>query len=153
MLHECYSSSHFSFTKIRWRNVKDDDESQFRYLEQEVYTNSSRATKYTVTQLQPFTVYSFHIAAINHVGRSRPSKNSYPAITLRERKLMIFNSVFHGKTFIEGKFKRIMIFIIMIYQISRTLREATRYSSAQHVKYIIVHKLATTRTKYHSRRV
>ena len=54
---------------------------------------------------------------------------------------------------IEGKFKRIMIFIIMIYQISRTLREATRYSSAQHVKYIIVHKLATTRTKYHSRRV
>ena len=85
----------FPLIKIRWRNVKDDDESQFRYLEQEVYTNSSRATKYTVTQLQPFTVYSFHIAAINHVGRSRPSKNSYPAITLRERKLMIFNSVFH----------------------------------------------------------
>ena len=70
----------------RWRNVKDDDESEFRYLEQEVYTNSSRSTKYTVTQLQPFTVYSFTIAAINHVGRSRPSKNSYPAITLRERK-------------------------------------------------------------------
>ena len=93
----------FFFTKIRWRNVKDDDESQFRYLEQEVYTNSSRATKYTVTQLQPFTVYSFHIAAINHVGRSRPSKNSYPAITLRERKLMIWNSVFNGKTFIKWK--------------------------------------------------
>ena len=99
MLHECYSSSHFFFlTKNRWRNVKDDDESQFRYLEQEVYTNSSRATKYTVTQLQPFTVYSFHIAAINHVGRSRPSKNSYPAITLRERKFMQLNSVFYANT-------------------------------------------------------
>ena len=55
--------------------------------------------------------------------------------------------------FWKGKFKRIMILITMIYQISRTLREATRYSSTQHVKYIIVHKLATTRTEYHSRRV
>ena len=91
----------FPLIKIRWRNVKDDDESQFRYLEQEVYTNSSRATKYTVTQLQPFTVYSFHIAAINHVGRSRPSKNSYPAITLRERKFMQLNSVFYANTIIS----------------------------------------------------
>ena len=88
----------FFLQKKRWRNVKDDDESQFRYLEQEVYTNSSRVTKYTVTQLQPFTVYSFHIAAINHVGRSRPSKNSYPAITLRERKFMQLNSVFYANT-------------------------------------------------------
>ena len=73
---------------FRWRNVKDDEESGFKYLEQEVYTNSSSSTKYTVNSLQPFTVYSFTVAAINHVGRSRPSKNSYPSITLRERKIL-----------------------------------------------------------------
>ena len=76
------------FFYFRWRNVKDDDDSEFRYLEQEVYTNSSSSTKYTVNSLQPFTVYSFTVAAINHVGRSRPSKNSYPSITLRERKML-----------------------------------------------------------------
>ena len=82
------TTKYFSNLFFRWRNVKDDDESEFRYLEQEVYTNTSSSTKYTVNSLQPFTVYSFTVAAINHVGRSRPSKNSYPSITLRERKIL-----------------------------------------------------------------
>ena len=83
-----FIKKHFFNLFFRWRNVKDDDESEFRYLEQEVYTNTSSSTKYTVNSLQPFTVYSFTVAAINHVGRSRPSKNSYPSITLRERKIL-----------------------------------------------------------------
>jgi receptor-type tyrosine-protein phosphatase gamma len=52
---------------------------------QEVFTNSSTTT-HEVALLQPYTVYSFKISAVNSVGRSKPSRNSYPAITLRESK-------------------------------------------------------------------
>ena len=71
----------------RWRSVQEDEDADFRYLDQEVYTNSSVVTRHTVVQLQPYTVYSFTVSAINHVGRSEPSKASYPAITLRESKV------------------------------------------------------------------
>ena len=76
----------------RWRSVSEPDDSEFHYLEQEVYTNNSVVTRHTLTQLQPFTVYSFMVAAINHVGRSRPSKASYPAITLPESKSAVTSS-------------------------------------------------------------
>lgn len=69
----------------RWRPVSAHEDSSFSYLEQEILTNSTQ-TRHTLTNLQPYTVYSFQISAINHVGRSKPSKNSYPAITLRESK-------------------------------------------------------------------
>jgi receptor-type tyrosine-protein phosphatase gamma len=55
-------------------------------LEQEIHTNSS-TTIHELTMLQPYTVYSFKISAVNSVGRSKPSRNSYPAITLRESKI------------------------------------------------------------------
>ena len=60
-----------------------DDDSAFHYLEQEVSTNSSSAG-HTVSNLQPYTVYSFRVSAVNAVGRSKPSKDSYPAVTLQE---------------------------------------------------------------------
>ena len=68
-----------------WRSVNEDDEDALNYLEQEIHTNSS-TTSYTIEHLQPYTVYSFQVAAVNHVGRSRPGRNSYPSITLRESK-------------------------------------------------------------------
>ena len=68
--------------------MQADEKTDFQYLEQEVYTNSS-TTSFELTQLQPYTVYSFKISAINSVGRSKPSRNSYPAITLRESKTLI----------------------------------------------------------------
>jgi hypothetical protein len=34
--------------------------------------------------LDPYTVYAFNVQAVNEVGQSRPSKQSYPAITLME---------------------------------------------------------------------
>ena len=77
------------FYLCSWRQVNQDDEDEFNYLEQEIHTNSSTAS-YTVEHLQPYTVYSFQVSALNHVGRSRPSKNSYPAITLRESKFISF---------------------------------------------------------------
>ena len=85
--------SYFSFSSIHydvifshsWKAVSEDEEADFNYLEQEIHTNSSTKL-YTVEHLQPYTVYSFQVAAVNHVGRSRPSKNSYPSITLRESK-------------------------------------------------------------------
>ena len=74
-----------SFFSHSWKAVSEDEEADFNYLEQEIHTNSSTKL-YTVEHLQPYTVYSFQVAAVNHVGRSRPSKNSYPSITLRESK-------------------------------------------------------------------
>ena len=73
-----------------WRLVEEDDDTDFNYLEQEIHTNSS-TTSYTIEHLQPYTVYSFQVSAVNHVGRSRTSKNSYPSITLRESTYIMPN--------------------------------------------------------------
>ena len=50
-----------------------------------IRTNNS-VTKLTVEALQPYSVYAFNVQAVNEVGLSRPSKQSYPAITLMESK-------------------------------------------------------------------
>lgn len=47
-------------------------------------------TFYTVENLRPFTVYSFRVAAINALGRSKPSQASYYMVTLRESKFLRF---------------------------------------------------------------
>jgi receptor-type tyrosine-protein phosphatase gamma len=44
----------------------------------------SNVTNYQVSGLFPFTVYSFRVVAVNAMGRSRPSKESYYMVTLRE---------------------------------------------------------------------
>jgi receptor-type tyrosine-protein phosphatase gamma len=44
----------------------------------------SNETSYQVSGLFPFTVYSFRVVAVNAMGRSRPSKESYYMVTLRE---------------------------------------------------------------------
>lgn len=49
----------------------------------EIHTNSSEAS-YVVRGLLPFTVYSFRILAVNKLGVSVPSKESYYICTLRE---------------------------------------------------------------------
>ncbi|XP_076619526.1 putative receptor-type tyrosine-protein phosphatase mosPTP-1 isoform X3 [Colletes latitarsis] len=41
-------------------------------------------TYYSIEKLQPFTVYSFRVSAVNAMGRSRPSLESYYIVTLRE---------------------------------------------------------------------
>ncbi|XP_058130396.1 protein sidekick-2-like [Anopheles ziemanni] len=48
-----------------------------------IYTKSNLAS-YQVTGLLPFTVYSFRIIAVNELGHSLPSKESYYFVTLRE---------------------------------------------------------------------
>uniref|UniRef100_A0A182JL26 Uncharacterized protein n=1 Tax=Anopheles atroparvus TaxID=41427 RepID=A0A182JL26_ANOAO len=48
-----------------------------------IHTKSSQAS-YQVTGLQPFTVYSFRVIAVNQLGQSQPSKESYYFVTLRE---------------------------------------------------------------------
>jgi receptor-type tyrosine-protein phosphatase gamma len=47
-------------------------------------STSSNETSYQVTGLYPFTVYSFRVLAVNAMGRSRVSKESYYMVTLRE---------------------------------------------------------------------
>ena len=68
---------------FRWRPVGVEDGTAFQWLEQETGTNSS-GTRHTVDNLQPYTVYTFAVTAVNTVGRSAPSKQSYPAVTLME---------------------------------------------------------------------
>ena len=70
---------------FRWRPVGVEDGTEFQWLEQETVTNSS-GTRHTVDKLQPYTVYTFAVTAINTVGRSAASKQSYPAVTLMESK-------------------------------------------------------------------
>ncbi|UXI20835.1 hypothetical protein NH340_JMT06778 [Sarcoptes scabiei] len=41
-------------------------------------------TEYFIDKLQPFTVYSFRVIAVNAIGASQPSKDSYYTVTLRE---------------------------------------------------------------------
>ncbi|XP_035894669.1 tyrosine-protein phosphatase 99A isoform X1 [Anopheles stephensi] len=48
-----------------------------------IHTKSSQAA-HQVTGLQPFTVYSFRVIAVNKLGHSQPSKESYYFVTLRE---------------------------------------------------------------------
>ena len=48
-------------------------------------------TNYYVDKLQPFTVYSFRVLAVNGIGASQPSKESYYMVTLREGKRKIRN--------------------------------------------------------------
>lgn len=43
-------------------------------------------TTYQVGGLQPYTVYSFRVMAMNAMGLSEPSKPSYYMVTLREGK-------------------------------------------------------------------
>ncbi|XP_046407157.1 tyrosine-protein phosphatase 99A [Ischnura elegans] len=47
-------------------------------------TTPTNETKYQVRGLLPYTVYSFRVIAVNSMGRSRPSKESYYMVTLRE---------------------------------------------------------------------
>ncbi len=46
----------------------------------------TNATVYQVTNLQPFTTYSFRVTAVNGMGQSGHSKESYYMLTLREGK-------------------------------------------------------------------
>lgn len=41
-------------------------------------------TSYELEALQPYTVYSFRVLAVNAIGTSAPSKESYYMVTLRE---------------------------------------------------------------------
>ena len=96
-----------------WRQVEEDDDSEFHYLEQEIHTNSSVAS-YTIEHLQPYTVYSFQVCAVNHVGRSRSSKNSYPSITLRESKFIRFFFIC-DKTKVKNGWKQFSCRKVLVY--------------------------------------
>ena len=51
-------------------------------------THSNKTFQY-IDGLNPYTVYLFRVAAENALGYSKPGKESYPTLTLRERKLVI----------------------------------------------------------------
>lgn len=68
--------------------------------DQSQYINTqSNLTTHQVTGLLPFNVYSFRLIAVNELGPSPPSKESYYIVTLREgeyihsRKLRKFSNL------------------------------------------------------------
>ncbi|XP_063603042.1 tyrosine-protein phosphatase 99A-like isoform X3 [Penaeus indicus] len=48
------------------------------------HATTNNSTQFTVDGLSPFTVYSFRVVAVNSLGMSSPSKESYYMVTLRE---------------------------------------------------------------------
>ncbi len=48
--------------------------------------SEGNGTTHQVNDLRPFTTYSFRVAAVNAVGRSDPSPDSYYTVTLRTGK-------------------------------------------------------------------
>ncbi|XP_071863739.1 putative receptor-type tyrosine-protein phosphatase mosPTP-1 isoform X3 [Bombus fervidus] len=50
---------------------------------EEIITPSNDTT-YNIENLQPFTVYSFRVSAVNAMGRSKPSEETFHSVTLRE---------------------------------------------------------------------
>ena len=52
----------------------------------------SNLTHFTVDNLAPFTIYSFRVVAVNGIGQSHPSKESYYMVTLREGNSKTFKS-------------------------------------------------------------
>ena len=51
------------------------------------------ATAHHVPGLQPFTTYMFRVAARNALGFSKPSRESYPTMTHREREYYSYYSL------------------------------------------------------------
>ena len=44
-------------------------------------------TAFTVSELKPFTAYSFRVLGVNELGQGAPSNSSYIIKTLRQREL------------------------------------------------------------------
>ena len=53
----------------------------------------NNATVFQVADLQPFTTYSFRVTAVNAMGRSNHSKESYYMLTLREGNKDKFSNI------------------------------------------------------------
>jgi len=53
----------------------------------------SNKTSYWVSNLRPFTVYSFRIIAVNSLGPSKASKESYYMVTLREGQCSLHTTI------------------------------------------------------------
>ena len=75
-----------SISDFSSKAVNEDDSAEFKRSPSGPIQTNNSATKLTVEGLEPYTVYAFHVQAVNEVGVSRPSKQSYPAITLMESK-------------------------------------------------------------------
>ena len=75
-----------SISDFSSKAVNEDDSAEFKRSPGGPIQTNNSDTKRTVEGLEPYTVYAFHVQAVNEVGVSRPSKQSYPAITLMESK-------------------------------------------------------------------
>ena len=70
-------------------NIRVGEDGQWQSL---IETPGNK-TRFQVKNLEPFTTYSFRVTAVNAMGRSVYSKESYYMLTLRERKrikLLVF---------------------------------------------------------------
>merc|ERR1719232_845756 len=73
---------HFSEISHYIIHIREGEETDWSH--HQVVTTSSAETSYNVTDLAPFTVYSFKVTAVNSIGASNESLASYHMMTLRE---------------------------------------------------------------------
>jgi receptor-type tyrosine-protein phosphatase gamma len=71
---------HSSITHYRIHVLEGEGADWAEHL---IVTTSSADSTFTVTELRPFTVYSFKVTAVNKIGRSNESQASYHMMTLR----------------------------------------------------------------------
>ena len=67
-------------------HVRTGEDGSWSENESTVIETRDNATVFQVLDLQPFTTYSFRVTAVNEMGRSNHSKESYYMLTLREGK-------------------------------------------------------------------
>lgn len=78
---DLFSICYFIFIQFLYRVGENGEWDQVPQIQ-----TKSNVTSYQVTGLVPFTVYSFRLKAVNKLGISLPSKESYYIVTLREGK-------------------------------------------------------------------
>lgn len=73
----------YTETKILIFRVGEDGE----WNAVEAILTPTNKTTFQIVDLYPYTVYSFRVVAVNAMGSSLPSRESYYMVTLREGKL------------------------------------------------------------------
>lgn len=109
----------------------------------------SNGTTYQVTGLTPFTVYSFRLRAVNKLGISPPSKESYYIVSLREGKITNPNHTNNNNKKQQPihipKLQTIFLFRFYYYFVVQIVH----YTQNTHVPiYIVSHVSIRRRTTY-----
>lgn len=87
-----------------------------------------------MTNLKPYTVYSFQVIAVNMMGSSQPSKESYYMVTLRESECdnyILLNKLQYESRKLDSQHQnelKIILKSVLTYRINTVLKLKNRRS-------------------------